>query len=121
PSGVPIALPADHDDDVCGIVRRDADRTWGRCRFRAAPAARHRDCRRAGAFTMADAVHDTSDLSLPGTPLPLARPALPAVARAGGPHRCPETSSGGGPSWRRVRSPNWYGPRSGRETWQRRG
>ncbi len=53
-----LALPADHDDDLRGAVRRDADRVRRRRRIRAAPAARHRDRRRAACVAMADAVHD---------------------------------------------------------------
>ena len=36
PSGLPVALPADHDDDLCGIVRQSADR--------ARPRAPARNC-----------------------------------------------------------------------------
>ena len=42
-----LALPSDHDDDICGAVRRDADRARPGRRLRTAPAARHRDRRRS--------------------------------------------------------------------------
>ena len=47
PSGLPVALPPDHDDDLRGLVRRHADRLRPGRRLRIAPAARRRDRRRA--------------------------------------------------------------------------
>ena len=49
PRGLPAALPADHDDDLRGDLRRAADRARRRRRRRVAPAARRRGGRRLAA------------------------------------------------------------------------
>ena len=64
PRGLPVALPADHDDDVRGDLRCAADRAWRRRGRRAAPAARHRGGRRAVRLAAPDALHHAGHLSL---------------------------------------------------------
>ena len=63
-SGLPAALPADHDDDDGRDPRRLAADARHRHRLRTAPAARHRHCRRPDLQPVADAVHHAGDLSL---------------------------------------------------------
>ena len=77
-SGLPAALPPDHDDHHGGDPRRAAADARHRHRLRAAPAARPRHRRRPDRQPGADAVHDAGDLSL-------FRPAGRAADRAPGP------------------------------------
>ena len=95
PSSVSVALPPDHDDHVCGAVRRHADRIRAGCGFRIAPAARHRDHRRVARVAMADPLHDADHLPLSRTLRALGRPPVSAVARGGGPGR--RRPAGAGP------------------------
>ena len=77
-----VALPPDHDDDVCGDLRHAADCARRRRRRRTAPAARHRRGRRPLRVATADAVHHAGDLHLsrPHRPPPEA-PARTAARR----------------------------------------
>src|SRR5207302_74297 len=102
PSGLPLALPADHDDDIRRLVRRNADRLRPRRRLRAAATVGRGHRRRPLDLAMADALHDAGHLSLPGTPRPLDWPSVSPVARAGSTFGCPPTGSCGGPSYRRM-------------------
>ncbi len=63
-SGLPAAIPADHDDDDGGDSRRAAVDGWNRHRLRAAPAAGHSHHRRPDLQPAADALHHTGDLSV---------------------------------------------------------
>src|SRR6185312_1313813 len=81
------AVPADHDDDGRGAVRRAAARVRHRRRLRAAQAARHRDRRRARDEPAAHAVHDARDLPLSRSAAPaeeasMIRPGVLAIALA---------------------------------------
>ena len=67
-SGLPAAIPADHDDDDGGDSRRAAVDGWNRHRLRAASTAGHRHHRRLDLQPVADAVHHTGDLSLLRSP-----------------------------------------------------
>ena len=102
PPGLPVAFPADHDDDLRRVVRRYADRIRTRRRVRAAASARYRNRRRPARLAVADPLHDAGHLSLSRTVRPLGRPSVPPVPRAGSTFGCPETGSRGEPSWRRV-------------------
>ena len=66
-----LALPADHDDDVCRDVRRAADRARHRRGRRTAPAAGRRRGRRPVPLATADALHHAGGLHLsrPGRPM----------------------------------------------------
>src|SRR6185437_8381552 len=55
--GMPAPLPADHDDDDGGAVRRIAAGDRFRRRLGIAPAARHRHRRRPDRVAAADALH----------------------------------------------------------------
>ena len=83
PSGVSVALPADHDDDIRRAVRRVADRAWPGCGIGIAAAARHRDRRRAARVAVAHPLHHADHLPLPRALRALGRPAVPAVAHGG--------------------------------------
>ena len=63
--GGAAALSSDHDDDGRGDARRRAAGDRVRRGFGVAPAARHRDRRRAAREPDADAVHDPGRLSVP--------------------------------------------------------
>ena len=63
-TGVPAALPPDHDDDDDGAAFRRAADAGPRFRFGTAPAARLRHGRRPRLQSVPDAVHDAGDLSL---------------------------------------------------------
>ena len=63
--GGAAALSSDHDDDGRGDARRRAAGDRVRRGFGIAPAARHRDRRRAAREPDADAVHDPDRLSVP--------------------------------------------------------
>ncbi len=65
-SGLYPALPADHDDNLCGDPRHAADRDRAWRQFRIAPAARHRRGRRPCGVAIPDAVHHASAVSLHG-------------------------------------------------------
>ncbi len=76
PRSVPAALPADHDDDAGGAVRRHPARARIGHGLGAAAAARHCDRRRPAGQPAADALHDARHLPLvrqPGRAV-LARP-----------------------------------------------
>ena len=83
PSGVSVAFPADHDDDIRRAVRRVADCSWPGCGIGIAAAARHRDRRRAAGVAMAHPLHHADHLPLPRALCALGRPAVSAVARGG--------------------------------------
>ena len=79
-----LALPADHDDDLRGAVRRDADRLRPGRRLRAAAAARRRDGRRAAGLAMADAcTRRRSSISI-STGWPVSSALDPSLASGGG-------------------------------------
>ena len=63
-SGLPAALPADHDDHHGGAARRRAAGARHRHRLGTAPAARHHDHRRPDLQPGADALHHAGDLSV---------------------------------------------------------
>ena len=79
PRGLPVAFPADHDDDVLGAVRLTADRVGSGRRVRAAAADGDRFHWRHFGVAMADALHNAGRLSLPRTIVALAGPLLPAI------------------------------------------
>ena len=81
-----LALPPDHDDDLCRHLRHAADRARHRRRRRTAPAARRRGGRRLVPVAAVDALHHAGDLSLPRPPRP------------------PASSAGSNRRWRRSRS-----------------
>src|SRR5262249_46355529 len=85
PSGLPAALPPDHDDDDGGATRRPAARGRHRHRFGTAPAARHLDRRWLVAEPVSDAVHDARHL--PGLLLATATVPAPHGPRSRPPHR----------------------------------
>ena len=87
--GLPVAVPAHHDDDDGRDPgRAAADDRLGR-RFRAAASARHRDGRRPVAVAGAHALHDASHLPRLRQPRPACEE--PAAARSR-PHRAVERS-----------------------------
>ena len=63
PSGLPAALPPDHDDHHGGAARRAAADARHRHRIGTAPAARRGDRRRPDRQPGADPVHHAGDLS----------------------------------------------------------
>ena len=81
PRGVPVALPPDHDDDICGDLRRAADCACRRRGRGAAPAARRRGGRRPDPVAAADAVHHAGDLRLSRPHRPRAQAPPRAAAR----------------------------------------
>ena len=62
-----LALPADHDDDAGGAVRRPAAGAGKRHRLRTAQPARHHHHRRPAAEPVAHALHDAGHLSVHGS------------------------------------------------------
>ena len=91
PSGLPAALPADHDDHGGGAARRGSAGARDRDRRRAPPAAGHHHRRRSAGLAGADAVHHAGHLSLHGAA---------GVAVFGAPRSC---------SRRAPRNPNLAG------------
>ncbi len=63
-SGLPAAVPADHDDDDGGAAGRAAAGAGHGNGKRAAPAAGHHDCRRIDRVAGADAVYDAGGVSV---------------------------------------------------------
>src|SRR5579864_6414890 len=75
---MPVAFPADHDDDHCGDLRSTSAGThYGRWRG-TAPAAGDIHCRRAFGQSVADALHHARRLSVPRSVLDLVEAILAA-------------------------------------------
>ncbi len=77
------ALPADHDDDICGDLRRPADRARHRRRRGAAPAARRVGGGRPVPVPAPDALHHPGGLPLSRPHRPPPAPYPRAAARGG--------------------------------------
>ena len=81
PGSRAVAVPSDHDDDVCGDLRHAADRARRRRRRRTASAARRRRGRRPLRVAAADAVHHAGDLHLSRPHRPSSEASSRAAAR----------------------------------------
>src|SRR5712691_13431615 len=102
---MPIALPADHDDDLRGIVRRVTDRDRAGCGVRIASPARYRARRWAARLAVVDPLHDPGHLPLPRSLEPLPWRFAAPVATGRGPDRRAASVPGGGYPWRRRMMP----------------
>ena len=96
PGSVPVALPADHDDDVRSDLRRVADRARVGRGCRIASAARHCGGRRAVALAAPDPVHHAGRLHLSRPHRPHAQAPARAAAAGGAGASRPADGGGGG-------------------------
>ena len=83
-SGLPAAIPADHDDDGCGAFRGFAAGADERHRLGDAPPAGNQHRRRVDGEPGADALHDSGDLSVYGPPAGALEEAARTAAILGG-------------------------------------
>ena len=90
------AVPADHDDDAGGAVRRHSAGVRKRHRLGAAQSARHHHHRRAAAQPAAHALHDPGDLSHDGAPEDALEPPAAAADRARPPRSARTFATAGG-------------------------